>query len=140
MELMIYLSMVIIGIIITNSFGYNITSHTISQFGSIQYTHLPIIFDLACVIGGLMTILLYCSLSKKIVVKKKRLMIKFSQYGVFIGTVGNFGIIIVGIFSLDRSGSLGLFHISSMIFAFGGYIISLFLYGVIILLKIKSRF
>ncbi len=136
--LIVYLSMVIMSIIIANSFGYHIVSHTISQLGSIHNTPAPFMFDIACIIGGLTTILLYCYLSRRIIMEEDTLSIKFSRYGVIIGTTGSIGIMFVGIFSLDRSGPFGLFHILSTIFAFGGFILALFTYG-IILSKLKLK-
>jgi hypothetical protein len=135
--LAVYLSMIIASLVIANSFGYKIDSHTISQLGSFHITPMPFIFDCASIIGGITTILLYCYLSRRITVEKEIMANKISRYGAIVGNVGSIGIMSVGIFSLDRSGPFGAFHFISTIVAFGGFIVALLTFG-ILLYKMNS--
>jgi len=130
--LIVYLFMLIGSIIIAKFFGYTLISHYISQLGSLTTTPVPFMFDCACVIGGLTTMLLYCFLSRRISTDKNRVMDKIRRYATISGVIGSTGIILIGIFSSDRSGPRGIFHNLSMIFAFGGFILALFAYGMMI--------
>jgi len=130
--LAVYLFKLISSIIIAKFFGFNIVSHSISQLGSLAITPVPFMFDCACVIGGLTTILSYCSLSRRISTDQNRIMDKIRQYATISGAIGSIGIMLVGIFSLDRSGLLGIFHNLSSLFAFGGFTLALLAYGMMI--------
>ncbi|UCC19885.1 MAG: DUF998 domain-containing protein [Promethearchaeota archaeon] len=133
MGLMIYLFMLVGSIITAHIFGYNIISHTISQLGSFTITPLPFIFDFSCIVGGLTTTLLYCYISKRMQAKvKNKLLKRILRFGLIFGSIGSIGIMLVGIFSLDRSGPEGMLHIISSICAFGGFIIALPIFGVAI--------
>ncbi|MFW9969914.1 MAG: DUF998 domain-containing protein [Candidatus Odinarchaeota archaeon] len=136
--LTLYLAMIITSILIAHACGFHIITHTISQLGTIHITPMPFMFNSACIIGGLTTILLYCSLSRRFTTDQTTLTFNLSRDGVIIGTIGSLGIMCVGIFSLDRSGPLGIFHVISTICAFGGYILALLMYG-ILMYKMNSR-
>ena len=128
--LMIYLFMLIGSIIIANFFGYRIISHTISKLGTISSTPLPLMFDSACIIGGIITMGLYCSLSRRVRLsfqnkEEEGFDYKLHRYSTSIGILGSLGIIFVGIFSLDRKGPQGLYHSVSSLMAFGGFTIAL---------------
>ncbi|TKJ21765.1 MAG: hypothetical protein CEE43_08735 [Promethearchaeota archaeon Loki_b32] len=135
--LMIYLAMLIGSIVVADFFGFNIVSHTISKLGTIYSTPVPMMFDSACVLGGLTTMLLYCYLSMKIRlstenIKEGWFFLRASRYATIIGVIGSIGIMLVGIFSLDRKGPHGIYHSFSTIIAFGGFAIALLTFGVII--------
>ncbi|MFX1501458.1 MAG: DUF998 domain-containing protein, partial [Promethearchaeota archaeon] len=131
--LMVYLLMLIGSVVIANIFGYNIISNTISQLGATRITPAPFMFNCACVIGGLTTSLLYCYLSRRIqIIKNNKVINAMLRFGTILGINGSIGIMFVGIFSMDRSGPLGVLHNLSSIYAFGGYIIALLIFGIII--------
>jgi len=135
--LMVYLFMLIGSIVFANFFGYNIISHTISQLGTIKTTPMPSIFNSSCFIGGPITMLLYCYLSRRVrfssqKINKVRFMYKLHRYSVIIGVIGSFGYIFVGVFSLDRKGPQGIFHCIASFIAFGGFVIALFTFGLVI--------
>jgi hypothetical protein len=114
--------------------GYKITTHTISELGSIGATQLPFLFDLSSVIGGFTTILFYYYLSKKIKVpvpQEKQIYFQMTRYAMILGIIGSLGIIFVGIFSFDRA--FGLCHNISSVLAFGGFTLSLLLFGITII-------
>jgi len=131
--LFIYLSLLIGSIGIASSFGYEIITHTISQLGSQMMTPVPIMFDIACMIGGSTTTFLYCYLSRRIksscqiLIKNKLILYKFA---LLSGVTGSIGIIFVGVFSLDRSFGIG--HSLFSIIAFGGYVVALFIFGTLL--------
>lgn len=138
---LVYLSLLFGSVIVANLFGsvgYTILNHTISQLGSSTTTPVPLIFDSACVIGGITSILLYCYLSKRIEVlsfkrsKKIELVSKYQKCGLIIGILGSVGIMFIGVFSLDRAGPQGVWHSLFTIVAFGGYILSLSTFGILI--------
>ena len=135
---LVYLSLLFGSLIVANLFGYTILDYTISQLGSSITTPLPLMFDSACVIGGITSILLYCYLSKRIEVlsfkksTKIKLIYRFQRYGLLIGVMGSLGIMCIGIFSLDRAGPQGVWHSIFTYVAFGGFIFSLFTFGIII--------
>jgi len=135
---LVYLSLLFGSLIIANFFGYTILDNTISQLGLSITTPVPLMFDSACVIGGITSILLYFYLSKRIEVlsfkisKKIKLMYRVQKYGLILGIIGSIGIACVGIFSLERAGPQGVWHGLFSIIAFGGYILSLFTFGILI--------
>ncbi|MFW9969878.1 MAG: DUF998 domain-containing protein [Candidatus Odinarchaeota archaeon] len=128
--LILYLAMMVISIIIAHSNGFHIISHSISQLGTTFITPMPFMFNGSCIIGGVTTILLYCYLSRRIMRRRNGLSERLSRFGVIVGTIGSFGIMFVGIFSLDRSGPFGILHVISTMCAFGGFILALFVYGI----------
>ncbi|MFX0135336.1 MAG: GNAT family N-acetyltransferase, partial [Candidatus Hodarchaeota archaeon] len=137
--LLIYLILLVGSIILAYFFGpsgYNILDYAISQLGSSKITPIPSMFDSACIIGGITTILLYGYLSKRFEghsfkkSKKNELINKFQRYGLIIGIMGSIGIACVGLFSLDRAGPQGIWHSLSSIIAFTGYILSLLIFGI----------
>jgi hypothetical protein len=126
--LIIYLLLVVGSIVTASYFGYRIIYNSISQLGTIQLTPVPLMFDGACVLGGMTTIFLYCNLSRRII-KQDSITKRLLRYGMYIGSIGSIGIIFVGIFSLDRAGPSGILHNSSSILAFGGFVVALSTYG-----------
>ena len=131
--LIIYLSFLFGSIGVASRFGYNIVRHTISQLGSSSYNPVPLMFDLTCVFGGCITIIMYCYLSRRIKLPTEQ-EVKFlnglTKLALIFGVVGSFGIMFVGVFSLDRS--IGIVHSIVSVIAFGSFIIALFSYGILI--------
>ncbi|MFW9873824.1 MAG: DUF998 domain-containing protein [Candidatus Thorarchaeota archaeon] len=131
--LIIYLSLLIGSIWIASSFGYDLITHTISQLGTQLMTPIPILFDIACIIGGITTTFLYCYLSRRLKTSSPRLIKNkyyLSKFALLSGVAGSIGIIFVGVFSLDRSFGIG--HSLFSTIAFGGYILALFIFGTVI--------
>ncbi|MFW9819655.1 MAG: DUF998 domain-containing protein [Candidatus Thorarchaeota archaeon] len=114
--------------------GYNIITNTISQLGTFYITPFPILFDISSVFGGLTTLLFNYFFCEKLDVSKRKssklfnLLCPISRY-TLIG--GGIGIIMVGVFSIDRGS--GILHDIFSCIAFGGFIISLLGYGIIII-------
>ncbi len=114
--------------------GYNIITNTISQLGSFSVTPFPYLFDISSVFGGLSTILFNFYFYKKIDISKHQnakftcLFCRMPRYTLMGGGIG---IIMVGIFSLDRA--CGMWHEIFSGIAFGGFIFSLLGYGIIII-------
>ncbi len=112
-------------------FGYNIIEHTISQLGTYKFTPLPGMFDLACVIGGVTSVLFNCYLHKRIHLSSPQrkgnilLFYKLTRYSSIVGVAGSLGILFVGVFSLERMGPLGILHGFVSLIAFGGFTVSL---------------
>jgi hypothetical protein len=132
--LVLYLLLLFGGLGTANMQGYQITTHAISKLGSLEVTHLPILFDLSSILGGFTTILFYYSFTKRIESQlhhKKYNISEILRYTMIIGIIGSLGIIMVGIFSVDRD--CGLCHTISSVFAFGGFTLSLLIFGVVIL-------
>lgn len=135
---LVYLSLLFSSVTIANFFEYNILDHTISQLGSSLMTSMPLLFDSACIIGGITSILLFAYLSKRIGIlsfkksRKIRLMHRVQKHGLIFGIIGSIGISCVGIFSLERAGPQEVWHGIFSLIAFGGYILSLFTFGILI--------
>lgn len=131
--LVIYLSFLFGSIGVAGRSGYTILSHTISQLGSSSHNPVPLMFDLTCVFGGCITIIMYCYLSRRIKLPTEQ-EVKFlnglTKFALLFGVIGSFGIMFVGIFSLDRS--IGIGHSLVSVVAFGGFVIALFSFGVLI--------
>ncbi|MFX1500797.1 MAG: DUF998 domain-containing protein [Promethearchaeota archaeon] len=137
--LAVYLCMLIGSVSISKLFGYKIISHTISQLGAMAISPIPFMFDSACMIGGLTSILFFYILSRKIQFTYNSLIInKVSLVAKWIGIMGSIGTLALGIFSLDRSGPHGIYHVISSLCAFGGYILALSVFGAI-LIRSKSK-
>ncbi len=114
--------------------------HTVSELGSNSLTPLPYLFDLACVLAGLISIPFYHLLRKKMERNKLsgKKTARLLKYGTLIGCIGGLGYLFVGIFSLERAGPNNIYHNAFAGFAFSGYVISIVLYSIhIIYFQIK---
>lgn len=140
--MILYLGFLFGSMVIANLFGpfrYNIINHTISQLGSYKFTPLSSMFDLSYVIGGLTTVLFNCYLHRKLQLSSPQgnrnllLFYKLTWYGSSLGVVGSIGILFVGIFSLERKGSLGILHGFISLIAFGVFAVSLLSFSIIII-------
>ncbi|MFX1320777.1 MAG: hypothetical protein ACFFAQ_03945 [Promethearchaeota archaeon] len=137
-----YLLMLMSSIFVAYLYGtsnFSIITHEISCLGSIQFTPIPYLFNSACVLGGITTLLLNIVLFKQILpqnsipLRKFRIGYGISRSGLIFGIVGNVGYIFVGIFSLDRAGPMRLIHGSSAGIAFGGFILSILLFSLYVM-------
>jgi len=86
-----------------------------------------IIFNLACILASIFCIFLNLTLSF-IFIKNT-----FAKFGILVGLIGNFGIMGVGIFSINRN-SFGFMHEFSTGLAFGGFVLWSFIIGMCIIL------
>ena len=135
-----YLAMLLISILVACLSGtskFSIITHEISCLGSTHFTPSPYLFNFACVLGGITTLLLNIALFKHIIPQNldplKKIRIGMLRSGLIFGIVGNVGYILVGIFSLDRAGPKELIHGSFAGLAFGGFIFSIFSFSICIL-------
>ena len=140
----LYLFFLLLSMGIAFIHGYNIITNTISQLGTFYVTPFPIFFDISSVFGGFTTLLFNFFICEKINISQQEPgkimhnLLRISRY-TLIG--GGIGIIMVGVFSIDRG--QGIWHDTFSCIAFGGFIVSLLGYGIIILrcnLKIPKFF
>jgi len=147
-----YILLLIIGVIIAAVFdpdGYTIWDNWISDLGSFNHTPAPILYDIACIIAGSMTIPLTYYMEKLLAPLPKRsevgeqhysrLRFRLSSFAFLFSIIGNFGYIGVGIFSADRDfESLSVLgqgpHGIMSYLAFGGFTFGAFFMGWIIVL------
>nr|MDO8087055.1 DUF998 domain-containing protein [Candidatus Sigynarchaeum springense] len=109
--------------------GYTIWDNWISDLGGSKYTvphtPLPILYDLACVIAGALTVPLTFFLEGVVAPRDSsmsRWRLRLVSLGFLFGIVGNVGYIGVGVFSEDRN-FWGLHGVTSAL-AFGGFVVS----------------
>ncbi len=146
----VYLSLLLIAVIIAAIFGpygYTIWTRMISDLGGIKYTPVPILFDIACVFAGIMTIPLtfyienlFAPLPKKKNLREQhfsRLRFRLGSNAFFFSLMGNLGYIFVGIFSEDRNYPLldfASYHDVFSFLSFTGFALGAFFIGWIIAL------
>ena len=106
-------------LVIDNFFIWN---NWISDLGGESFTPIPIIFDFACILGGIFCIFL--NLTLNFVFRKNTL----ARFGILIGLIGNLGYLGVGVFSINRN-FLGFMHELFSGVAFGGFVLWAFLLG-----------
>ncbi|MFX1279974.1 MAG: DUF998 domain-containing protein [Promethearchaeota archaeon] len=127
----IYLSLVFLSLIVASEFGYNILANTISDLGSSNITPFPFLFDMACIIAGIITIpynLFLHHRSKKNSTKK---VIHITSYcGVLWGIIGGLGYLFLGVFSSDRGGPNGILHGLCAFLSFLGFVLSILFFSV----------
>lgn len=107
--------------------NYFIWNNWISDLGGASFTPMPIIFDFACILGGIFCIFL--NLTLNFVFRKNTL----ARFGILIGLIGNLGYLGVGAFSINRN-FLGVMHELFSGIAFGGFVLWTFLLGWCIIL------
>jgi hypothetical membrane protein len=147
-----YIFLLVEGVIIAallDPDGYTIWDNWISDLGSINHTPAPILYDIACIIAGFMTIPLTFYMEKLLAplpgetqLKEhhhSRLRYRLSSYAFLFSLIGNLGYIGVGIFSEDRDfeglSILGMGPHSFMSYlAFGGFTFGAFFMGWLIVL------
>ncbi|MFX1567078.1 MAG: hypothetical protein ACFFCV_01775 [Promethearchaeota archaeon] len=147
-----YILLLIIGVIVAallDPDGYTIWDNWISDLGSSNDTPAPFLYDIACIIAGVMTIPLtyymenlLAPLPKKSKLGEQhysRLRFRLSSFAFLFSIIGNFAYIGVGIFSADRNYEFlsvlgqGPHGIMSYL-AFGGFTFGAFFMGWIIVL------
>jgi hypothetical membrane protein len=147
-----YISLLIIGVIVAalgDPDGYTIWDNWISDLGSIDHTPAPILYDIACIVAGSMTLPLTFYMEKLLAPLPKRtelneqhysrLRFRLSSYTFLFSIIGNLGYIGVGIFSEDRNYEWleilgeGPHGIMSYL-AFGGFTFGAFFMGWLIIL------
>ncbi|MFX0027612.1 MAG: hypothetical protein ACFE8B_00255 [Candidatus Hermodarchaeota archaeon] len=152
--MVVYIYLLIIGVIIAalvDPDGYTIWDNWISDLGSSDHTPAPILYDIACIVAGSMTIPLtfymenlLAPLPKKTISHEQhfsRLRFRLSSFAFLFSIIGNLGYIGVGIFSADRDfeklSILGVSpHVIMSYLAFGGFTFGAFFMGWIIVLYI----
>ena len=135
-----FFSALIIGYIVAqfDPDGYNIVDNYISDMGSFNHTPMPYFLDYGAMITSILVIpaIFYMehSLAPNPVESGEfpRMKYRLSSLGSFSMFVGFFGFFMVGLFSEDRSTSLGLHFIFSHV-VFGGVVFSSLFYGLLIL-------
>jgi hypothetical protein len=122
-------------------FGYNIISHYISELGSTAVLPFPLFHDAIAFLGGFITMIsnFYYLKHLKIQYRHSKCSKIFTKLGFFSGILGALGYIALGIFSLDRGGSGGMFHGIAMGCSFIGFISSIFFYSLNIILTHKCN-
>ncbi|KKL20220.1 hypothetical protein LCGC14_2457630, partial [marine sediment metagenome] len=136
-----YLVLLCISIITALAFGssgFSFVLHTISDLGNSQFTPSPFLFDIACIIAGLITIpySFFCDEMRK--TPKKHLEV-ISRSGLYFGILGGIGYMGVGIFSLERGGPNGIFHGISAIVAFSGFVFSILFFSLYAFMQGNSK-
>jgi hypothetical membrane protein len=148
----VYISLLIIGVItaaLLDPDGYTIWDNWISDLGSSDHTPVPILYDIACIVAGAMTIPLtfymenlLAPLPKRSTLHEQhfsRLRFRLSSFAFLFSIIGNLGYIGVGIFSADRDfEKLSLLgegpHSIMSYLAFGGFTFGAFFMGWLIVL------
>ena len=147
-----YILLLIIGVIVATFLdpdGYTIWNNWISDLGSSNHTPAPLLYDIACIIAGSMTIPLTFYMENLLApfpkktqssgVHISRLRFRLSSFAFLFSIIGNFGYIGVGIFSADRDFEKlsvlgqGPHGIMSYL-AFGGFTLGAFFMGWLIVL------
>ena len=118
--------------------GYNIVKNFISDMGSFRHTPLPYFLDYGAMISSVLIISGVYYLEKWLASAPTesnsfdRMRYRLSSIGFFFAMMGFFGFFMIGLFSEDRTTSLGL-HLFFSYVVFSGLILSSFFYGLLIL-------
>jgi len=132
----IYISLLVIGhIIATLTTGYTIIDNWISDLGGVKYTLAPYLYDLACIVAGVLTLPFVFYMEHFLTPNLKettRMRIRIVESAFIFGFVGSISYIGVGIFSEDRS-YYGLHGLFSEL-AFGGFTLNALFMGWFIML------
>ena len=136
-----YLTLLFLSIVIAVVFGpsgFNFIMQTISDLGTSQFTPAPFLFDLACIMAGMVTIpySFFCDDVRK---SPQKHMDIISRSGLFFGVLGGIGYMFVGVFSLERAGPNGVFHTISAIVAFTGFVFSIVFFSLHTLIQGNPR-
>ena len=126
-----YLSLIILAVIIATGFGYNMIFNTISDLGNSGSTPFPFVFDIACIIAGIITIpynLFLHSTSKSLT--NNKIVHLTSRCGLLSGIIGGFGHLFLGVFSSDRGGPNGMLHGLCAMSAFSGFALSISFFSI----------
>ncbi|MFX1316964.1 MAG: hypothetical protein ACFE9T_13970, partial [Promethearchaeota archaeon] len=145
-----YLSLLLIEVIIAALLGpngYTIWTHMISDLEGRKHTPAPILYDITCIIGGILTIPLtfYIENLMAPLPNRKdlgrqhfsRLRFRLSSNAFFFSLIGNLAYVGVGIWSEDRNYDLldfAGYHDVFSFFSFAGFALGAFFIGWIIVL------
>lgn len=133
-------SFILIGFFGNN--GYSPFSNLISDMGSSQYSPIPIIFDLGCIIPGLLSFPISFYIYRYLRENGNPETNSYFFYKAILlfmlvsGIIGDVGFVGIGIYSVDRN-PYNIHHLFAS-FLFVGYFISTFLTGILtVFFKIK---
>lgn len=137
-----FFSAIIIGVIVAqfDPDGYNIVDNYISDMGSFKHTPMPYFLDYGAMITSILMIPTIYYMEKRLAPSPlnsnsktfPRMRYRLSGLGFFFMFMGAFGFFMIGLFSEDRTTSLGLhFFFSHVVFA--GMVLCSFFYGLLIL-------
>jgi len=135
-----YVTILIVSVIlaaISDPDGYTIWGNWISDLGSYNHTAFPYLYDIACILAGVLTVPFTFYLEKYLAPEgSSRMRYRLASYGWLIGLIGSLGYVFVGVFSEDRAfpvAALGTnLHMLFSGVAFGGFTLSAICYGLII--------
>lgn len=139
-SLITFLSAIIIGYVIAqfDPDGYNIVDNYISDMGSFEHTPMPYFLDYGSMIISILIIPTIYYMEQKFAPnptelgKFERMRYRLSGLGCFFMFTGFFGFFMIGLFSEDRTTSMGLHFLFSHV-VFGGIVFSSLFYGLLIL-------
>lgn len=141
--ILIYIPLIIIGAIVAAVFdpdGYTIIDNWISDLGTSAHTPTPILYDIACIVAGFLTIPFSFYMENLLAplpnieekrIHYSRLRFRLASYSLLFSLIGSVGYIGVGIFSGDRN-YFNLHMITSSL-AFGGFTLGAFFMGWLII-------
>jgi hypothetical protein len=131
----VYVGLLIVGhIIATLATGYTIWDNWISDLGGGKYTPAPYLYDIACIMAGILSIPFVFYMEDFLTPDVKnttRMRIRIAEAAFIFGLMGAISYIGVGIFSEDRN-FFGLHGLTSEL-AFGGFTFNAFFTGWFIL-------
>ena len=128
-------SLIITGLFGNN--GYSPFNNLISDLGSSKYSPIPFIFNFGCILSGFLSIPIsfyifrYIKYELNTTLQHRKIFYFILYIILFSGILGDIGFIGIGIFPLDRN--LNNIHFLFASFLFGGYYLSAFLIGILIL-------
>ena len=136
-----YLVALTLFVLWSSFFGFSLTTNYVSDLGSINIIPFPLVHDLICVFGGLVSLPVNFFTRKKLqtVYKSSKHSTTFVELGFALGVIGNAGYALLGVFSLDRAGPGQFFHGVAALLGFGGSVVSIFFYSLNIFLSHKCR-
>ena len=139
-----YIYLILISILIAIFFGnseYSLWIHPVSDLGSRDLTPAPYIFDFACIFAGMVAIPTFILIEKRFDHPdlSKQVRSSIPKWGSLIGMVGAISSILVGIYSTDKAGPGGMYHVISAGCAFGGFVFSIIFYSIFIILLYDSK-
>lgn len=150
--LALYIGLLIIGVIVAAALdpdGYNVFDNWISDLGCSEDTPAPILYDLACIFAGTLTIPFNLYVEKhlapipkspedfvKNAVPPHRWSYRLTGAGFFFAMIGSFMYIGVGIWSGDRSMLNGVpMHMICSAGAFGGFAFAAIFMGLALMIS-----
>ena len=132
-----YIILLVSNVLLSSFFGFSLFVNFISDLGSIRFIPFPYVHNLICLFGGMVSLPInfYIRNKLRIVYKSSKYSIKFVDFGVAFGIIGNIGYILLGVFSLDRAGPGDIYHSIIASISFVGYILSIFFFSLNIVLS-----